>query len=318
MLKRKTRGRKRPLSSSKRRKKSFLRLHPLFLLVGAWYAFRGKLFLFFVSALVAIQHECAHAFASAKLGYRLNEIVLMPFGAILDGDLRGISFKDEIFVALCAPLCNLATAAFFVAIWWFAPTVYAFTDVAFEASLSIALVNLLPAYPLDGGRVLRCALARAFLKTQPRADVAERKADVCCRALTFVFSLSLLVVFALQLVFKTPNVSLGAFGAFLFVSALGNKNKDAIYAKIDFSMRRPMEKGVEIRRIALLSDCPLKNALRFLERGTYLVLEVYDEGENKLFELTQNELAALALIAATPYEGLRSLRERAENGENLR
>ena len=49
-----------------------------------------------MSALVAVQHECAHAFAAAKLGYKLNAIVLMPFGAVIDGDLRGISFKDEI------------------------------------------------------------------------------------------------------------------------------------------------------------------------------------------------------------------------------
>ena len=97
-----------------------------------------------LSCLVAVQHECAHAFAAAKLGYKLNKIVLMPFGAVIDGDMRGITFKDEIFVAICGPLCNLITAAFFVAVWWFAPTMYAFTDTAFYSSLAIALVNLLP------------------------------------------------------------------------------------------------------------------------------------------------------------------------------
>ena len=80
-------------------KKPLFRLHPLFLIVGIWYACTGELFLFLLSALVAIQHECAHAFASARLGYKLNKIVLMPFGAIIDGDLQGISFKDEILVA---------------------------------------------------------------------------------------------------------------------------------------------------------------------------------------------------------------------------
>ena len=43
-------------------------MHPLFLLVGVWYAVTGELFLFLLSALVAIQHECAHAFAAAQ-GY---------------------------------------------------------------------------------------------------------------------------------------------------------------------------------------------------------------------------------------------------------
>ena len=116
--------------AEKRIKKRRLRLHPLFLLVGVWYCFKGELFLFLMSCLVALQHECAHAFAAAKLGYTLNTVVLMPFGAVIDGDLHDISLKDEIIVALCGPLCNLFTAALFAALWWFAPTMYAFTDTA--------------------------------------------------------------------------------------------------------------------------------------------------------------------------------------------
>ena len=106
-------------------------IHPLFLVLGVWYCFTGELFLFLLSALVALQHECAHAFAAAKLGYKLNRIVLMPFGAVIDGDLNGISVKDEFSVAIAGPLCNLLTAGFFAALRWFAPTTYAFTDSAY-------------------------------------------------------------------------------------------------------------------------------------------------------------------------------------------
>lgn len=90
-----------------RRVRKALKVHPLFLLLGVYYCFIGELPLFLLSALVALQHECAHAFAAAKLGYRLDRVVLMPYGAVIDGDLSGISFKDEIFVAVWGPLCNL-------------------------------------------------------------------------------------------------------------------------------------------------------------------------------------------------------------------
>ena len=145
-----------------RRVRKALKVHPLFLLLGVYYCFIGELPLFLLSALVALQHECAHAFAAAKLGYRLDRVVLMPYGAVIDGDLSGISFKDEIFVAVWGPLCNLVTAAGFAALWWIYPTAYAFTDTACYVSLAVALVNLIPAYPLDGGRVLRAALAMHF------------------------------------------------------------------------------------------------------------------------------------------------------------
>ena len=287
----------------------FFRLHPLFLLAGVWYAFTGELFLFFMSALVAVQHECAHAFASARLGYKLNKIVLMPFGAIIDGDLQGISFKDEIFVALCGPLCNLCTALFFGALWWFAPTMYAFTDTAFYSSISIALVNLLPAYPLDGGRILRCALTRALLKKYSQADKAEKIADRICRIVSLLFSFVFLGLFVFQIFHGTPNITLFTFGLFLCVGALGNKDKLAIYRKIDFSLHRPMKNGVEVRRIAVLESCSIKTALRFITKGSYLVLEVYDDAENRLFDLTQNELARLVLQSKTPYQTLRSIYE---------
>ena len=164
----KTRLKKTENERRKKHRRFFVRLHPLFWLTGIIYAFTGDLLLFVISCLVALQHECAHAFAAAKRGYALNAIVLMPYGAVIEGDLEGLTFKDEISVALWGPLCNLLTAAFFAAVWWFEPTVYAFTDTAYYSSLSIALVNLLPAYPLDGGRIFKCALARFFCRTDPQ------------------------------------------------------------------------------------------------------------------------------------------------------
>lgn len=307
----------RSLALSKKHKNPLrvFRLHPLFLLVGVWYAFTGELFLFLLSALVAIQHECAHAFAAAKLGYKLNAIILMPFGAVIDGDLRGISFKDEIFVALCGPLCNLFTAVFFVALWWLFPTMYAFTDTACYSSLSIALVNLLPAYPLDGGRILKCALGRAFLKRTPEESRAEKHAERICRALTLSFSALFLLVFVLQCMEKRPNITVLVFGIFLLVGAFGNREKHAVYAKIDFSYKNALKTGVEIRRVAVLGSCPVKNAFRFLARGSYLVIEVYDDNEQRLFELSQNRLSELFARAETPYESLTCLYNRFYGGK---
>ena len=283
------------------------RLHPLFVAVGVCYAFTGELFLFLMSALVAVQHECAHAFAAAKLGYKLDAIVLMPFGAIIDGDLRGISFKDEIYVALCGPLCNLITAAFFVALWWLAPTLYAFTDTACYTSLAIALINLLPAYPLDGGRIFKCALARLFSKADPQTGRAERRAENICRLVTFAFAALFLCAFVRQCMFRRPNLTLLAFAIFLTVGAVGNRDKSATYARIDFSHKNALQRGVEIRRVALSASCPIKNALRFLSRGSYLILEIYDEQENHLFDLPQNELSAYFLSAKSPYTTLSEL-----------
>ena len=276
--------------------------------MGIWYAFKGELPLFLMSCLVALQHECAHAFSASRLGYSLRAVVLMPFGAVIDGDMRGVRAKDEILVALAGPLCNLATAVFFMALWWFAPTMYAFTDTAFTSSMSIALVNLLPAYPLDGGRICKAILIRTRLKRGVTPLQAEETAGKICRLITFGVALLAVGLFVFTWVNGRANVSLLVFAIFLMFGAVGNSNKNAVYTRMDYSSVDALRRGVEIRRVAVLSSCPIKNALRYVSRETYLVVEVYDEGERRLFTLTQNELAELFLSAPTPYTSLAELK----------
>ena len=278
-------------------------LHPLFLLFGVWYAFKGELLLFLLSCLVALQHECAHAFAAAKLGYTLNKIVLMPFGAVIDGDLKNLSYKDEIAVAASGPLCNVITAAFFAAVWWFFPVTYAYTDTAYYSSLAIATINLLPAYPLDGGRILRCLLIRASGKKYADLNEAAKKAERVCKGITFALALGCVAVFTVACMQEIYNLSLLVFGIFLLVGGLGNRQK-AEYERLNFVCSSPLKNGVVLRRVAVLSSCSIKDAIKFITRGEYLVLEVYTSGGEKAFELPQNELARWFLRCDSPYDSL--------------
>ena len=101
-----------------------------------------------------------------------------------------------------------------------------------------------------------------------------------------------------------------AFGIFLFVGAFGNKKKDAVYEKIDFSILPSLKNGVEIRRIAILGNSPIKDLFPFLSRGSFLVFEVYDTQGRLLFELPQNHLSDFFSLAETPYESLLNLFQR--------
>ncbi len=267
-----------------------LTIHPLFLVAGIWYCFIGKLPLFFISAVIALQHECAHAFAAARLGYRLNKIVLMPYGAVIDGDLSGISLKDETFVALCGPLANLSTAAFFVALWWIFPSLYPYTDVACFSSAFIGVLNFLPSYPLDGGRILRSLLERAFLRKHPPM-VAKKRAKGWCLTLSLLVCAAFIALFILLCTKGEFNLTLLAFALFLAVGCLGHGKEKAVYHRVDYSFKNAFSRGVNIRHIAVDNRLSLKQALRFLDERSYVSFEVYDEEENLVGTLPQNVLA---------------------------
>ena len=148
-----------------------LSVHPLFFAFGFYYALTGRIFVFLIYTVTAVLHELGHSFVASNAGYRLNKITLMPFGAVVSGDIEGLSLGDEIKVALAGPFINLAVALLFVASWWIVPETYAFTDVVAEANLTMALVNFIPVFPLDGGRVLSAILSpfsTSFTVISPR------------------------------------------------------------------------------------------------------------------------------------------------------
>ena len=263
-------------------------IHPLFLLFGVWYSFTGELFSFLSVTACALLHELAHAAAAAKIGYATSEIILMPYGATLTADLDGASAKDEIYIALAGPMCNFAIAILFLALWWCFPSAYPYTETAFSTSLSLALCNLIPALPLDGGRVTHRAII-AFLERRMPPAKARKTALVFSRIITLFICLFGGALFLLAALQGTVNFSLVAF--LLFLAAGAFTRKKSTFVKMNFSMRSAFERGIPLKQIALSSACTVKKALAFLSPDCYLVFHVYDERERFIGTLTQNELS---------------------------
>ncbi len=284
-------GRKNNQKSGNRRFSFFygkIVVHPLFLLFGLWHAATGELLLFFSLVVCAIAHEFAHAAEAAKHGFASKTILLMPYGATIDIDLNGVHPKDEIRVSLAGPLCNFGIAVFFLALWWCFPSTYPYTEIAFYATLSLALCNLLPAYPLDGGRVLYCALNLLF-----NAYLPPTKSQKYAKNITKTLSVTLcgigLFIFAISAIRHTPNFSLLFFVLFVAVG-LFEKSKPT-YCKIDFSNRRAFERGIPVKRVAVSSACTVKKAISFLSSGDYLILDVYADNEAYVGSMTQSQLS---------------------------
>src|SRR5512135_649403 len=115
--------------------------------------------LFFASVLA---HELAHSLVSQAQGIPVPRITLFIFGGasqISEEPRRAI---DEFWMALVGPLTSLALAAVF-GILWFAtqqtsPMITEVSGWLAGINLSLAIFNLLPGFPLDGGRVLRASV----------------------------------------------------------------------------------------------------------------------------------------------------------------
>ncbi|MBR4407238.1 MAG: M50 family metallopeptidase, partial [Clostridia bacterium] len=115
---------------------------------------------FFTYILVVILHEMAHFFVAKKLGYSMNKIFLLPYGAGISLNQNFVDEKDEILIASAGPLLNFFLAFLTISLWWLFPSVYIHTETFVLANIVTGLINLLPCYPLDGGRILSSFLSK--------------------------------------------------------------------------------------------------------------------------------------------------------------
>lgn len=257
-----------------------IKIHPLFIIFGIYFAFTGKVFSFLTYTLCACVHELGHSLAAEKFGYRLKNVTLMPYGALVSGDMAGMSEGEECFVVIAGPLTNFVVGAFILALWWAFPETYPYTQLAAEANFALAAVNLLPAFPLDGGRLLVCVLSKKF------GRVAAVKA---AKILSFVFSGALAALFVYSC-FKCVNFSILFFGAFIFLGATDKNSADAYVRIFDRISMDKIKKYKEIREIAVNSSLTVKKMYRILSGENLYRVYVFSERGELIRKIEPDEL----------------------------
>ncbi len=143
-----------------------------FLLSGAAFGVVVTLLLF----ICVVIHELAHSLVAVRMGFPVRDIVLLPLGGVAQMERMPERPAQEFLMAIAGPLSNFAIAIVLIVVGLFLPVnlgrglwrlltnptylgwADAFPYLIFT-NIGLAVFNLIPAFPMDGGRVLRALLA---------------------------------------------------------------------------------------------------------------------------------------------------------------
>jgi len=157
-----------------------VRIHATFLLLlawiglagwaegGPWSALDGVGFAVLVFTIVVL-HELGHATAAKHYGIRTRDITLLPIGGVARLERMPDEPRAELIIALAGPAVNLVLAVLLGAVALtlgqplvptesITPAVPLLTRLVW-INFALAVFNMIPAFPMDGGRVLRAILA---------------------------------------------------------------------------------------------------------------------------------------------------------------
>lgn len=124
-----------------------------------WLLGAGTAVLFFASVLA---HEFAHAILARRLGLKVSGITLFIFGGATSIEADSRRPRDEALIALAGPVTSLLLGAVLLGLGVVIPQREAQTLLSWLGFINVVLgvFNLIPGYPMDGGRVLRAILWR--------------------------------------------------------------------------------------------------------------------------------------------------------------
>ena len=251
-----------------------------FLLFSLLLIYMGSFLLLLNYMAALFLHEYAHAYVAKKLGYSAGHIKVSAFGVRLNMKSSVMRSSDEIKIAMAGPLMNIVLAVLCFALWWAFPITYNFMNLFCLCNIITAVVNLIPAHPLDGGRALSCLLGQF---------ASPKKTAIICAVINIVISLGLFIVFFVTL--KTGfNLTYLFMGAFILVSSF-NKNPDHGFDFLRYKSLK-FKSGTKVKTIIVSGDTPIFKVLGLIKPQHFMHFLIMQNGviEGEFYETDLEEL----------------------------
>ena len=264
-------------------------------------SFNNSIILAFISILA---HEGMHILVAKRKGCKFNDIQIHIYGTSAQfANIDELNKKEKLQIYLSGPFANFIIICIFWCIGFASNNIL--IDKMININISLLFFNLLPAYPLDGARVLEILLSQKIL---------YRRANDIISKISYTIGVILLVIFIIVFAYSgVINVSiLSASIAICLITR--SEEKSAMYILMGniFVKRNKLlrNKYIENKSISVYYKQGLANVMSMVDKNRFNIFYVLDDDLKVVFIMNEDELIeALKLygnITLEEYFGLRN------------
>ncbi|AGX05680.1 M50 family metallopeptidase [Bacillus infantis] len=258
----------------------YIHIHPLLWAVIGLAVATARFQEVMMLLLIVFVHEMGHAWAAARFSWRIKRISLLPFGGVAEMDEHGNRpLKEEAAVILAGPLQHVWLIALSYILYSMSVLDGALFELFFQYNIMILIFNLLPIWPLDGGKLLFL-----YLSQKKAFPDAHKQALRISLGAALIFAAVMLLAAPLN-----PNVWI-VLGFLLFSLHFEWKQRRFIFMR--FLLERYYGNRNEfkvLKPLIVKEDEMVVEVLERFQRGTKHPIIVENDGKEHA-ALDENEL----------------------------
>lgn len=205
---------------------------------------------FFILLILVTLHELCHILTAYFYGSDCRELVITPVGFCAKINLDNLSFFQKLVVLFSGPLFNIIFGLF----------------TGSMASIVLGIFNLLPVYPLDGGRIMNYTMGYILGTLRANRYVVSVSIGVCY---------GLLAAGVIQLALFYCNFTILAIAVFL-LNVNKKEAQSLTYSFYKALIHKPNNKILRVRNVMVNKNTTLKTVIYRLGTDYYTVLNVRD------------------------------------------
>ncbi len=223
-----------------------------------------------LSFALVIFHESIHYLTAVKFGFSGFNMELLPIGTMLKlKDFDYASPKEDLLISLSGPVSNILLAVIF---YFFSIKVsFPILNNFIFINLTLGIFNLIPALPLDGGRILRDILAFKML---------YKKANKITIGFSIFIGNLFMLIYIIEFINEKNNYNTGMAALFIIYYSLKEKERIAyiIMGDIIKKKHRFVYKGyIENKSISIYHKSTLAFMLSIVDKNKYNIFIILDD-----------------------------------------